>query len=149
MLKNNFIHTKTKSFCLFYALPFLLSLILFIAYHTYNGPVNLCQDNVYVYTLFDLKLKLTIETANYRLHTIMYEQFSDLQSQILRLPLDKRDDNFVEYVINNRESSRLKMLDSFTLARNLEIRILRHDPDFVSAMVEHHYPRIGTTQQNN
>jgi hypothetical protein len=139
MIKNNF--TQLKIFAFIFILSFLLSLIIFAIYQINFGVVNLCDDNFA--TLFDLKLKLTIETTNFRIHTVIYEQYSDLQEQILKLRPAQRNTEFVDFIINNREDARVKMIDSITKVRSLESAIFRIEPNFVSPIVHHEYPRIG------
>jgi hypothetical protein len=60
----------------------LLGSIIFMAYRIYLDPVvMLCDDSNY--KLFELKYRITIETANYRAAVVKCERYYDLQEQLI------------------------------------------------------------------
>ena len=110
-------------------------------YKTLNDWVVLCDDNGR--QLYELKMKLTVETANYRKSIVDYELYIDLYNQLTRYSPSSVHSLTAEAFIKNANNSRVIMCESLDKVRTIEesIRIIK--PDFSSPISHIAFPRVG------
>lgn len=121
---------------IYYFLPALLGITIFILYSIYFGPIYLCDDGD---TLSQLKMDLTLEVGRYRISTVNYEMYIDLKNQVINSTTNNNDANY----LNNKASEALgEMRDSLNNARTIETNIRRLEPSFRSPITSISYLRV-------
>lgn len=92
---------------LFIDSPFFISFLTFIyftVYKIYFGTVLLCDDTD-ISLLYELKNKLTVEVANYRIASVKVEEYSDLQEQLKEISTPRYRNFNMEELYNKKIDS--------------------------------------------
>ena len=131
----------------FYILSFLsIIFVTFIIFYLFVclqfSEVILCDDNGW--TLYQLKVRLTHETTNFRTSVINYAHYTDLYDQLMGISRPNFRNFYEESrLLDKISSSRIETTDALDRVRALEHTIKRLEPGFTSAITPNHYVRVG------
>jgi hypothetical protein len=142
MKNNNFNIVSFRPFFVYRILPLLLSLaIFFLIYKYQNNMYILCDDNGKL--LYELKMNLTVETANYRRSEVDYVYNMDMYNQLVGYSPASRSSGPAQMLIQNAQAETHNMRISLDKIRLIEDNIRIIKPDFRSAIIRIAYPRIA------
>lgn len=144
MHKINYKYLSSSDFFLFNIFPFFLGLVLILIYTIYFDVsiITLCDDGD-SYTLYQLKVNLTLETVNYRSANVDYECLVDLHNQSLERPIDERDRGLERHMVNLITHKMGEMRTSLDKIHGLVARIREIEPGFRSPINTIRYPRVS------
>ena len=143
MKKFNYIFLRLRLLIMFYIFPILLSLIiLYMVCRSQTHFIVLCDDDGY--TLYNLKVDLTLEAANYRKSLVDYELYTDLLNQLRgRSYLMGRDPAAEQNLLANANYALTKLNQSLDRVRDIEGNIRIISPGFRSPITQISFPRVG------
>lgn len=133
-MNNNYFYIPLWSFILHWFFPLLLILTISLVYSLHFNTVTLYDDNGYTY-LFQLKINLTLEVANYRTPIINHECFSYLREQLMNYwPSNIKDASREELIDSQIWSLRIQILELLNKVHQLEAAIKVIEPNLRSAI---------------
>ena len=113
--------------------PSLLSFILLIVYKIYLDPATLCDDGDW-YKLYELKVSLTKEIANYNISIIKVEEYTNLQAQLNEISRPNLRDFSKENLYSSKlDTWQTRSVNSLNNVRVIEYSITQIDPNFRSS----------------
>ncbi len=117
----------------------ILTIILFIIYKIIFDT-HLCDDGL---ILYNLKVDLTMQTAEYRTANINYEFYTDLFNQASNRPTDQRDYTVESEFIRRAHDNCISMRNIYDNINEIIRNIKRIEPTFRSPIMNIAYPRIA------